>query len=114
MQFVRRRRCRLGLSLFIHLKTGMVEFIGFWFIASLQNSFAPPNFIFPISAVILRERVDIERVLERFSSSILPFIDYSTNTKGEITTAKMKPPIYIVIGMRPPLPISFMVQSQKL
>ncbi len=50
-----------------------------------RSSFAPPNFIFPISAVILRERVDYERVLERFSSSILPFIDYSTNTKGEIT-----------------------------
>jgi Fic family protein len=50
-----------------------------------RRSFAPQNFIFPISAVMLRERVDYERVLERFSSSILPFIDYETNVRGEIT-----------------------------
>ncbi len=50
-----------------------------------RRSFAPPNFIFPISAVMLRERVDYEKVLERFSSSVLPFIDYETNAKGEIT-----------------------------
>jgi len=41
-----------------------------------RRAYAPPNFIFPISAVMLRERVDYERCLERFSSSILPFIDY--------------------------------------
>jgi Fic family protein len=50
-----------------------------------RRAFAPPNFIFPISAVILRERIDYERVLERFSSSVLAFIDYSINAKGEVT-----------------------------
>jgi Fic family protein len=50
-----------------------------------RRAFAPPNFIFPISAVMLRERVDYERCLERFSSSVLPFIDYSINAKGEVT-----------------------------
>lgn len=50
----------------------------------VRSGFSPPNFIFPISAVMLRERVDYERVLEKFSSSIMPFIDYSMNAKGEI------------------------------
>lgn len=52
-----------------------------------RRGFAPPNFIFPISAVILRERAAYEKVLEKYSSSILPLIDYSADSRGEISVA---------------------------
>ncbi len=50
-----------------------------------RSGFAPPNFIFPISAVILRERADYDKVLAKFSSSILPFIDYTLDSRGELS-----------------------------
>ncbi|MDQ6786662.1 MAG: Fic family protein [Acidobacteriota bacterium] len=59
-----------------------------------RRAFAPPNFIFPISAVMLRERVDYDRCLETFSSSILPFIDYSTNLRGEVTVENETADLY--------------------
>ncbi len=59
-----------------------------------RRAYAPPNFIFPISAVMLRERVDYERCLERFSSSILPFIDYAVNAKGEVNVENQTADLY--------------------
>ena len=59
-----------------------------------RREFAPPNFIFPISAVMLRERSDYDRCLEKFSSSVLPFIDYAVNAKGEVTVENKTVDLY--------------------
>ncbi|MCY7377222.1 MAG: Fic family protein [Pyrinomonadaceae bacterium] len=45
-------------------------------------SFTPPELLFPVSAVILRNAAVYSKVLEEFSSSILPFIDYDLNSDG--------------------------------
>lgn len=50
-----------------------------------RSGFAPPNFIFPISAVILRERAEYDKVLSKYSASILPFVDYALDSRGELT-----------------------------
>jgi Fic family protein len=49
-----------------------------------RSGFAPPNFIFPISAVILRERREYDKVLSKYSAAILPFVDYTLDSRGEL------------------------------
>lgn len=50
-----------------------------------RSGFAPQNLIFPVSAVMLRERAAYDRVLESFSKPILEFIEYHLNERGEMT-----------------------------
>jgi hypothetical protein len=50
-----------------------------------RSEFAPPKLIFPVSAVMLRERVDYDRVLESFSKAILPFIEFTLDSHGSMT-----------------------------
>ncbi len=50
-----------------------------------RAEFAPPKLIFPVSAVMLRERVDYDRVLESYSKAILPFIEFSLDSQGSMT-----------------------------
>ena len=50
-----------------------------------RSGFAPENLVFPISAVMLRERADYDRVLESYSKSILPFITYLLDDQGVMT-----------------------------
>lgn len=50
-----------------------------------RSGFAPENLIFPVSAVMLRERADYDRVLESYSKSILPFITYLLDDQGAMT-----------------------------
>ena len=50
-----------------------------------HSGFAPPKLIFPISAVMLRERADYNRVLESYSKRILPFIEFTLDTQGIMT-----------------------------
>ncbi|MDQ3179773.1 MAG: Fic family protein, partial [Acidobacteriota bacterium] len=50
-----------------------------------RSGFAPQNLVFPVSAVMLRERADYERILESFSKPILEFIEYELNERGEMT-----------------------------
>lgn len=44
--------------------------------------FTPPGLLFPVSAVMLRDRAGYDRVLEGFSSAILPFTDYVLDEGG--------------------------------
>jgi hypothetical protein len=50
-----------------------------------RSGFAPPKLIFPISAVMLRERADYNRVLESYSKRILSFIEFTLDTQGIMT-----------------------------
>jgi hypothetical protein len=50
-----------------------------------RSGFAPPKLIFPVSAVMLRERVDYDRVLESYSKAILPFIEFTLDAQGVMT-----------------------------
>jgi hypothetical protein len=47
--------------------------------------FTPPRVLFPVSAAMLREREAYDRVLERYSSSVLPFINYDLDAEGRMT-----------------------------
>ena len=49
-----------------------------------RSGFAPQNLVFPVSAVMLRERADYERILESFSKPILEFIEFELNERGEM------------------------------
>lgn len=49
-----------------------------------RSGFAPQNFVFPVSAVMLRERADYDRVLESYSKTTLEFIEYELNERGEM------------------------------
>lgn len=50
-----------------------------------RSEFAPLRLVFPVSAVMLRERADYDRVLESYSKTILPFVDYDLDAPGEMT-----------------------------
>jgi hypothetical protein len=50
-----------------------------------RSGFAPRKLIFPISAVMLRELADYNRVLENYSNRILPFIEFTLDTQGILT-----------------------------
>jgi Fic family protein len=49
-----------------------------------RSGFAPQKLIFPVSAVMLRERADYDRVLENYSKATLEFVEYELNDRGEI------------------------------
>jgi Fic/DOC family len=46
--------------------------------------FAPPKLIFPVSAVMLRERAAYDRVLESYAKTVLPFIEYELTPRGAL------------------------------
>ncbi len=50
-----------------------------------RSGFAPQKLIFPVSAVMLRERADYDRVLENYSKATLEFVEYELNERGEMT-----------------------------
>ena len=50
-----------------------------------RSGFAPPRLVFPVSAVMLRERAEYDRALESYSKAILPFVEYNLNERGEMT-----------------------------
>jgi hypothetical protein len=49
-----------------------------------SSGFTPSQLLFPISAVMLRDRRRYDQVLEDFSQSISPFIDYDLNQEGSL------------------------------
>lgn len=59
-----------------------------------RSGFAPENLIFPVSAVMLRERADYDRVLENYSKSILPFIRYGLDDQGVMTVENATADLY--------------------
>lgn len=50
-----------------------------------RSGFSPNGILFPVSAVMLRNIAGYDEVLRSYSSSILPFIDYSLDAKGHMT-----------------------------
>ena len=50
-----------------------------------RSGFTPKGIIFPVSAVMLRDMAGYDEVLRRYSSSILPFVDYSLDASGRMT-----------------------------
>lgn len=50
-----------------------------------KTRFTPQGVVFPVSAAMLRDMAGYDRVLEAFSRSISPLIEYSMNTQQEIT-----------------------------
>jgi hypothetical protein len=50
-----------------------------------RSGFSPKGVLFPVSAVMLRNMAGYDEVLRSYSSSILPFIDYSLDIKGHMT-----------------------------
>lgn len=50
-----------------------------------RSGFAPPKLVFPVSAVMLRERAAYDRVLESYSSAVLPFAEFNLDERGEMT-----------------------------
>lgn len=59
-----------------------------------RSGFAPENLVFPVSAVMLRERADYDRVLESYSKSILPFITYLLDDQGVMTVENHTADLY--------------------
>ena len=50
-----------------------------------RASFTPTGLLFPVSAVMLRDRRSYDRVLNDYSSSIMPFIEYTTDDRDRVT-----------------------------
>lgn len=59
-----------------------------------RSSYAPENMIFPVSAVILRERAEYDRVLKSFSGPMRQFIEYSLNDRGEMLVTNETADLY--------------------
>jgi Fic family protein len=49
------------------------------------GGFTPEGVIFPVSAVMLRHRRRYDKILESYSSAIMPFIDYAVDRSGGLT-----------------------------
>ncbi len=50
-----------------------------------RSGFTPESLLFPVSAVMLRNLAGYDEVLRSYSSSILPFVDYSLDASGRMT-----------------------------
>jgi hypothetical protein len=50
-----------------------------------KRGLTPEGILFPVSAAMLRDRGAYDRVLEKYSSSIFPFIDYDLDKAGQMT-----------------------------
>jgi len=49
------------------------------------SGFTPPGVIFPVSAVMLKDRPAYDRALEAFSRTLMPLIEYRLDRDGQIT-----------------------------
>jgi hypothetical protein len=49
-----------------------------------QAGYGPPGIVFPVSAAILRDEPEYKRVLESYSKPLLPLIDWTATTKGNV------------------------------
>ena len=50
-----------------------------------RRGFTPANLVFPVSAVMLRDRRSYDQALEKFSSALKPFIDWTLDPDGRMT-----------------------------
>jgi len=56
--------------------------------------FTPPRVLFPVSAAMLREQEAYDRILERYSSSVLSFISYDLDAEGRMTVHNQTASLY--------------------
>ena len=60
-----------------------------------RRSFTPPGVIFPVSAVMLKDRVGYDRSLEAFSAEVRPpLVDYRLDDHGRLTVRNGTAPLY--------------------
>jgi Fic family protein len=56
--------------------------------------FTPVGLLFPVSAVMLRDRRAYDRVLNQYSSSIMPLIQYKLDDQGSMTVQNATATLY--------------------
>lgn len=56
--------------------------------------FTPNGLLFPVSAAMLRNRAAYDRVLEQYSGSILPFINFQVDSEGGMTVRNATAHLY--------------------
>jgi len=56
--------------------------------------FTPKGLLFPVSAAMLRHRAEYDRVLGRYSGSILPFINFELDSDGRMTVRNTTAHLY--------------------
>lgn len=66
-----------------------------------RKNFTPPKIIFPVSAVLLKNPNTYDRMLETFSSRVMPLLEYSIDELGEITVENDSADFYRFIDMTP-------------
>jgi hypothetical protein len=59
-----------------------------------RRNFTPEGVLFPVSAAMLREMGAYDRILESFSGSIHPFIEYAMDADGQIAVANDSADLY--------------------
>ncbi|HLW55039.1 MAG TPA: Fic family protein [Candidatus Angelobacter sp.] len=59
-----------------------------------RRNFTPEGVLFPVSAAMLREMSAYDRVLENFSNSIQPYIQYSMNEEDQVEVANETADLY--------------------
>jgi Fic family protein len=62
--------------------------------ALAKLGFTPDGILFPVSAAMLRNRAGYDRALERYSESILPFIDYQLDAQGQMAVRNQTVSLY--------------------
>ncbi len=63
------------------------------------RDFTPEDIIFPISAVMLKERLSYDKSLEAFSSKLLPLVEYSLKEDGQMVVKSDTANLYRYIDM---------------
>jgi Fic family protein len=59
-----------------------------------RRGFTPHNLVFPVSAVMLRDRRAYDQVLARFSAPLMPFIDWTLDPDGRMTVTNQTAGLY--------------------
>jgi hypothetical protein len=59
-----------------------------------RRGFTPQGLLFPVSAVMLRDRRSYDRVLAAYSKSIAPFIQYTLDAEGRMEVHNKTAPLY--------------------
>ena len=66
-----------------------------------RKNFTPPKIIFPISAALLKNPDAYDRMLECFSSRVMPLLEYSIDEFGEIAVKNNSADFYRFMDMTP-------------
>jgi hypothetical protein len=59
-----------------------------------RSGFTPDGLLFPVSAVMLRDRRGYDRVLNSYSASLIPYIHYSLDPEGRMTVKNETADLY--------------------